>query len=55
MSSVLPQNFLNIRFLALQGLPLRGQGGESDSKFNQLLKLWSEDDIRLVNWIEKKN
>ena len=37
--------FSNIRFLARQGLPLRGQGGESDSNFNQLLKLWSEADI----------
>ena len=44
----------NIRFLAWQGLPLRGHGDESDSNFNQLLKLQSEDDIRLVNWIEKK-
>ena len=44
----------NIRFLARQGLPLRGHGDESDSNFNQLLKLQSEDDIQLVNWIEKK-
>ena len=44
----------NIRFLSWQGLPLRGHGDESDSNFNQLLKLQSENDIRLVNWIEKK-
>ena len=35
----------NIRFLALEGLPLISHGDETDSKFNQLLKLWSEDDI----------
>ena len=42
----------NIRFLARQGLPLRGHGDESDSNFNQLLRVQSGDDIRLVNWIE---
>ena len=48
------KSFSNIRFLARQGLPLRGLGDESDSNFIQLLKLRSEDDIRFVNWIEKK-
>ena len=38
---------LNIRFLAWQGLPLRGHGDESDSNFYQLLKLRSEDETTI--------
>ena len=46
---------LNIRFLARQGLPLRGHGGhESDSNFVQLMKLRGEDDSRMTGWLEKK-
>ena len=45
----------NIRFLARQGLPLRGHGDhESDSNFLQLMKLRGEDDSRIVGWLEKK-
>ena len=44
----------NMRFLARQGLPLRGHGDESDSNFMQLLLLRGEDDPRVVNWIQKK-
>ena len=43
-----------MRFLARQGLPLRGHGDESDSNFMQLLLLRGEDDPRVVNWIQKK-
>ena len=44
----------NLRFLARQGLPLRGDGDESDSNFTQLLKLRGEDDPRVFDWIKKK-
>ena len=49
----------NIRFLAWQGLPLRGHGDhetqtESDSNFVQLMKLRGEDDSRIAGWLEKK-
>lgn len=49
----------NIRFLARQGLPLRGHGDqdtqtENDSNFVQLMKLRGEDDSRIIGWLEKK-
>ena len=44
----------NVRFLARQALPLRGDGDESDSNYMQLLKLRGEDDARvLVGYREK--
>ena len=46
----------NVRFLARQGLPLRGHGDhESDSNFLQLMKLRGEDDSRVLGWLERKN
>ena len=36
----------SIRYLARQGLPLRGDGDEQDGNFLQLLKLKGEDDPR---------
>ena len=44
----------NIRFLALQGLPLRGHGDEKDDNFFQLMKLRGEDDPRIDDWLHKK-
>ena len=49
----------NIRYLARQGLPLRGYGDpktltESESNFVQLMKLRDEDDSRKTGWLEKK-
>lgn len=44
----------NARFLARQGLPLRGHGDECDSNFLQLLKLRGEDDPRVALWLRKK-
>ena len=44
----------NIRFLARQGLPLRGHGDESDSNFIQLMKLRGQDDSRIASWLQKK-
>lgn len=44
----------NVRFLARQGLALRGDGDESDSNFTSLLNLRSEDDSKLVEWVKQK-
>ncbi len=44
----------NIRFLARQGLPLRGHGDEKDSNFLQLMKLRGENDPRIPDWLDKK-
>ena len=47
----------SIKFLARQGLPLRGDGiGELEGNFNQLIQLRSidESDGKLAEWIKKK-
>ena len=44
----------NVRFLAKQGLPLRGDGDELDSNYMQLLKLRGEDDSRVLDWLKRK-
>ena len=44
----------NIRFLARQGLPLRGHGSGTDSNFIQLLKLRAQDDQRIEGWLTKR-
>lgn len=44
----------NLRFLARQGLPLRGDGDETDSNSIQLLKLRANDDPRILEWVKKK-
>ena len=44
----------NVRFLARQGLPIRGHGDERDSNFFQLLKLRGEDDPKIAGWLDKK-
>ena len=44
----------NIRFLARQALPLRGDGNKCDSNFMQLLLLSSGDDKQIREWILKK-
>ena len=43
----------NLRFLACQGIAIRGHGDESDSNFHQLLKL-RKDDPRIETWLKKK-
>ena len=48
----------SIKFLARQGLPLRGDGiGELEGNFNQLIQLRSidESDGKLAEWIKKKS
>ena len=44
----------NIRFLARQGLSLRGDGAEDNSNFNQLLHLRVLDDPDLLTWVQRK-
>ena len=44
----------NIRFLARQGLPLRGHEDETDSNFIQLLNLRAIDTPGLGDWMKKK-
>ena len=44
----------NIKFLARQGLSLRGDGTEDNSNFNQLLRLRALDDPNLLMWVQKK-
>ena len=43
-----------IRFLARQGLPLRGHGAGDDSSFRQLLYLQAHDCPTILIWIEKR-
>jgi hypothetical protein len=42
----------NLWFLARQGLPLRGDGTETDSNFVQVLKLRGQDDSRIEGWLQ---
>ena len=44
----------SIRYLAWQGLPVRGDGDEQDGNFLQLLKLKGEEDPMMVDWFEWK-
>ena len=44
----------NVRFLARQGLSLRGHGDGSDSNFTQLLRLRAFDSPAVLTWMEKK-
>ena len=46
--------FENIRFLARQGLPLRGDGDESNSNCVQLFKLRSVGDSSMLEWLQKR-
>ena len=46
--------FEKIRFLARQGLPLRGDGDESNSNFVQLFKLHSADHSSMLEWLRKR-
>ena len=42
-----------LRYLARQGLPLRGHGDDANSNFNQLLKFRAENDHVLLEWLDK--
>lgn len=43
-----------IRFLARQGLPLRGHDDDSDSNMIQLLKHHGEEDKEVLKWMQKR-
>ena len=45
---------LEVRFLAQQGLSLRGHGEGTDSNFTQLLHLWAFNAPAVLTWMEKK-
>ena len=47
-------NWQNIKFLARQGIALRGNGSGDDSNFLQLLQLWEQHDLRISGWMAKK-
>ena len=44
----------NFCFLSRQGLAFLGDADESDSNFMQLIRLCSEDNSKLVQWIQQK-
>ena len=44
----------NLRYLARQGIAIRGDGDESNSNFMQLLRLHQNEDPRIKDWIDKK-
>ena len=44
----------NIRFLACQGLSLRGDDTGDNSNFNQLLYLRALDDPNLLTWYKRR-
>jgi hypothetical protein len=44
----------NIRYLARQGLALRGGDGDENGNYNQLVLLRSNDVSELVDWVKKK-
>ena len=50
----------NIRYLTRQSLPIRGNWNnetkaEEDSNFSQLIKLKSEEDPKILKWLERKS
>ena len=44
-----------MRYLARQGLPLRGKKDDKESNFQQLLKLRAENDPIFTEWLKRKN
>lgn len=44
----------SIKYLARQGLALRGDGDEADSNFLQLLQLKAEEDPAVIEWLKRK-
>ena len=44
----------SIKYLARQGLDLRGDGDEADSNFLQLLQLKAEEDPVVIEWLKRK-
>ena len=44
----------NICFLARQSIAIRGDGDQKNFYFIQLFKLGCEDDLKFVQWLEKR-
>ena len=44
----------SIKYLARQGLALRGDGDEADSNFLQFLQLKAEEDPAVIEWLKRK-
>ena len=44
-----------IRFLARQGIALRGDGDKSNSNYVQMLTLRGEEDRKILKWLRRKN
>ena len=44
----------SVRFLARQGLALRGDGSDVSSNLTQLLNVRAEDNPQILQWISKK-
>ena len=44
----------SIKYLARQGISLRGDGDEENSNFMQLLRLRADDDPDLLTWLQRK-
>ena len=45
----------SLRCLGRQGLPIRGDGDETDRNYTRLLTLRGEDDSRMLEWLKRKN
>ena len=45
----------SIKYLARQGISLRGDGDEENSNFMQLLRLRADDDPNLLTWLQRKH
>ena len=43
-----------VQLLARQGIPIRGDGDDSESNFIQLLKLSGQGDVKMDEWLKKK-
>ena len=53
-STILMKVLCSIRFLARQGMALRGDGSEEDGNYLQLLQLLSSRDPLVAGWLQKK-
>ncbi len=53
-SAALLEIFSTVRVLCRQGLPLRGDKGESDSNLHQLLQEKAQTNTNLAQWLKRK-
>ncbi len=44
----------NLRFHGRQAIPLRGDGDDTNSNFQQLLRLRAEDNPKINEWLQRK-